>query len=233
MNLKSVNGVSSLKSVMTVSLSLLLSSPLAQADWNFGLEGGTEINDGTENTRLRLRASNDGRPFSQLVYAEWRRDSDANNSYEIGYVPRFWFTDNAYLFGDGRFGVNGNLFIDQSRYLVGGVGYEPIRTATTTVFAEIGAGAQEFDFESGEETSEAIGVARAVALHRPADNVQLSAEIDANRGEDVERADFEVGISLRIPTGSLRYSYRKQWLRVDGGELVEDDAAFFSYGFGF
>ena len=143
------------------------------------------------------------------------------------------FTDNAYLFGDGRFGVNGNLLIDQSRYLVGGVGYEPIRTDTTNVFAEIGAGAQEFDFESGTETSEAIGVARAVALHRPTDNVQLSAEIDANRGEDVERADFEVGISLRIPTGSLRYSYRKQWLRVDGGDLVEDDVAFFSYGFGF
>ena len=113
------------------------------------------------------------------------------------------------------------------------MGYEPIRTDTTNVFAEIGAGAQEFDFESGTETSEAIGVARAVALHRPTDNVQLSAEIDANRGEDVERADFEVGISLRIPTGSLRYSYRKQWLRVDGGDLVEDDVAFFSYGFGF
>ena len=218
---------------MTVSLALLLSSPLARADWNFGLEGGTEINEGTENTRLRLRASNDGRPLSQLVYAEWRRDSDANNSYEIGYKPRFWFTDNAYLFGDGRFGVNGNLLIDQSRYLVGGVGYEPIRTDTTNVFAEIGVGAQEFDFESGTETSEAIGVARAVALHRHTDNVQLSAAIDANRGEDVERADFEVGISLRIPTGSLRYSYRKQWLRVDGGDLVEDDVAFFSYGFGF
>lgn len=233
MNKPSANGVPGWQSAIAAPLALALCAPLAQAEWTGGIEGGTEVSDAGNSTRLRLRATNNVRPFSHYVYAEWLRDNDGNNSYEIGYVPRYWFTETVYAFGDARLGVNKALSIDASRYLVAGVGVEPVRTDTTTIYAEIGAGTQEFEFESGTETSEAIAVARAAAFHLPAENVQLSAEIDASKGEDVEQAEFEAGISLGVPTGSLRYSYRKQWLRIGDGETLEDGKSFFSYSFGF
>jgi len=215
------------------SLFFVLVSGPSQAEWTGGVEGGTEVSDAGSTTRLRFRAINDIRPLSHSVYAEWLRDNDGNNSYEIGYVPRYWFTEVVYAFGDARLGVNKALQIDASRYLVAGVGAEPVRSENTSVYAEIGVGTQEFEFASGTETSESIAVARAAAIHSPVENVQLSAEFDASKGEDVDQAEFETGISLAVPTGSIRYSYRKQWLRIGDGDTIEEGKSFFSYSFGF
>jgi len=94
-------------------------------------------------------------------------------------------------------------------------------------------GTQEIDFISGEENSEAIAVARAAAIHQLFETVQLNVEFDASAGDDVDQAELEAGISLRIPTGSLRYSYRQQWLRFGDADIVRDGSSFFSYSFGF
>jgi len=220
--------------ILIALITVLLALPMPSlAAWTGGIEGGTEISDSGTNTRLRLRATNNIRPVSHYVYAEWIRDDSSNNSYEVGYVPRYWFTDTVYSFADARFGVNRPLDIDASRYLVAGLGIEPVRTNRSSLYAEIGVGTQSFDFGSGLETSESIAVARALAIHRPIDDIQLSFELDASSGEDVVQADAEAGISLRVPTGNLRYSYRQQWLRIGDGETVSDGTSFFSYSFGF
>jgi len=76
----------------------------ALAQWNGGVEGGTVFRDGGTATRLRLKADK------------------SENIYEIGYRPRYWFTNKFYSFGEGSIRVDRPLLIDSQTLIVGGIG---------------------------------------------------------------------------------------------------------------
>jgi len=54
---------------------LLITASTASAEWQGGIEGGTEIRESGAATRLTLTLSNNVRPLSHHISADWIRDA--------------------------------------------------------------------------------------------------------------------------------------------------------------
>ena len=225
------------KPVLAASLFLLLLFliPLSShADWSGGIEGGTVFRDEGQATRFRLKAQNPDRPFSQFVYLDWLRISGGGNAYEIGYRPRYWIGQKLYVFGEGSIRVDSTIDIDNEAVLLGGLGYALVSTQQTQLWVEAGVGSRNTEFEGAiEDTTDTFGVVRAAFSQVLANLLRFEVDLDAIQGETLLETSAEAGISIRIPAGSVKFSYRARRLDPDEGETIDDEDSFVSYSYGF
>ena len=86
------------QTVVFACAALVLSCAAADvsAEWRGSVEGGAQLGSNSSSTRLRLVLRNDQRPLTHYVYAEWLQSGANNDSYAIGYNPRYWF-DKKYV----------------------------------------------------------------------------------------------------------------------------------------
>lgn len=206
----------------------------AQAQWTGGLEGGTVVRDGDSATRLRGHLSLNERPLSHYLYAEWYRSD--NNSYEIGYEPRYWFTDKLYTFGDGRVRLEKALGIDRDTLLIGGLGVQLIATDSQQLWVEAGLGYRMIDFtpQTGlEDADEQVGTVRGGASQVVADLFKLQLDADVFSSPSYTQSQLEAGVSMRLAQGAVKLSHRIRRVDIDGIDAVNDSDTAVSFTVGF
>lgn len=215
----------------------MCASQSAKADWTGGLEGGSVVRDSETATRLRLVLRNDNRPLNQYIYAEWLNGGSDDNSYAIGYNPRYWLDDIFYVFGESSVGVNDQLNIDRDVQVVAGVGGQFLASEEQGFYAQIGVGGRslEFDFDD-DATTQTLALIRAGYYRQFLDMFKF--DIDASgssSSEDVTEANIDTGLSLRVSGGAaVRVGYRSRYLDAggDAGSQTDDDVGIsFTYGF--
>jgi len=206
---------------------------IAAAEWSGDIEGGTVVRDAGNSTRLRLTLANQARPFTQDIYVEWLRDTVGGNSYQTGYVPRYWVTDNLYGFGEARYRIDKPLQIDHELLLLAGIGARYLNTDEHTFFAELGAGTRSTTFESGLDSSEQLGIVRAGFFQEIAKKFRLELNANGVLGETIDEAQAEAGIALRVPGGAVRYTYRTRLIKVGDHPSLTDSDSFVSFTYGF
>ena len=206
---------------------------MAMAQWSGGIEGGQVLRDDGTATRLRLRANNSSRPLSHFIYADWIRADTGGNIFEVGYRPRYWFTNKFYTFGEGSVRVDRPLLIDNQQLILGGVGYRLFSAPGKFLYAEVGLGARTTEFIDGTDSDDSLGVLRAGYLQVLSELFRLEFDLDVIDGESLLQTTAEAGISVRIPGGALKYSYRFRRVDPENGDTVEDDDTFLSFSYGF
>ena len=212
----------------------LLMPMLLQAEWSGGIEGGTVIRDGSTASRLRLHASLNERPLSHYVYADWIRSG--SNSYEIGYRPRYWFSDQWYTFGDASLRIDDQLQIDNEILLVSGLGYELINTAQRQAWLEAGLGFRSTDYtpESGiGESEEGLGLIRGRASQVLSDLLRLELDGNFTASNSYLESQLEIGVSLRLAQGAIKISQRIRRIEFDEFDTINetDTSVGFTVGF--
>ncbi len=207
--------------------------PNAIADWSGGIEGGTVVSgDGENATRLRLKVSNETRPLSHYVYADWLR-SGTDNSFEAGYKPKYWFGEAFYVFGEASARRDKPRLVDRELFGLTGVGIEFLKNESQSLYAELGAGYRTTEFENGIEEDDTTGIARAGFQQILGDLVSLELEANTNVSDKLSRSVAEAGIAVRIPGGALKYSVRSQRNKIGDAEAVTDSDSFISFNYGF
>ena len=186
-------------------------------------------------TRLRLVARNDQRPLSHFVFAEWLRFTNDENSFSVGYNPRYWLNTKTYVFGEAEFGTDDIFGIDREITLVTGLGRQFINSEDQGLFVEVGAGGRSIELEDqGDANTEALGVARAGYFRTIVEVIKLDASVSGIRSsEDISQLTSEVGVALRIGGGSIRVAYRNRFFKADDADSITDDDTFISYGYSF
>ncbi|MGQ7843300.1 DUF481 domain-containing protein [Granulosicoccus sp. 3-233] len=218
---------------LLLALCLTLTSAGA-AQWSGGLEGGTVMRDGESSTRIRARASLDSRPLSHDLHAEWyRRDT---SSIELGYKPRYWLSEKLYTFGEGRLRFEEDLGIDRETQLLGGLGYQLLATREQQLLLEAGAGYRLTSFTEEtllEDAEEGVGVVRAAGSQILSDLIKLDLLADVFSSARYIQSQAELGVSLRVPQGAIRLSYRIRRVDIDELDAVEDSDTAVSFTVGF
>jgi len=150
-------------------------------------------------------------------------------------MPTRWVTTRVtgFVFGEARLRVDKPLAIDNETLLVVGVGNQFIASEDRALWAEIGAGQRNTEFENDTSTNETIALARAGFFQTIADQLRLELDIDAVQGETLAQLTTEAGVAWRIGSGAIKYSYRSRSIKPDGGDTVSDDDAFVSFTYGF
>jgi putative salt-induced outer membrane protein YdiY len=212
---------------------LMLTAIDAQAEWSGGVEGGTVIQDAGNATRLRLKLTNNDRPLSHYIYADWLQSGGGGDSYSVGYNPRYWLSQSLYLLGEARVRVVKPLAIDRESLLILGVGNQFIASGEQSLWAEIGAGQRATRFEDNSDSNETIALARAGYFQIIAEQLRLELDVNALQGEEIGEIDAEAGIAWRLGTGAVKYSYRTRRIKVDGLPAVTDSDSFVSFTYGF
>ena len=217
-----------------LSVSLSLVQP-ANANWTGGIEGGTVVQDAGNATRLRLVARNDEKPLSHYVFAEWLRSANQENSFFVGYNPRYWFNPKYYVFGESEASTDPIFRIDREFTLIAGLGTQIFNSQNQGLFVEVGAGGRSIEFEdAGETNTEALGVARTGYFRTIAETIKLDISVSGTRSsEDITQVTSELGVALRIAGGSVRVAYRNRFFKVDDADSITDDDTYISYGYSF
>lgn len=218
--------------LLIVMAGLVPASPVF-AGWSGGVEGGTVIRDDGSATRLRLKAVNNARPLSHYLYVDWLRTENGDNSYKAGYIPRYWFTDLFYGFADISSRVDKPLGIDREQLYVAGVGVQLLANRYQSLWAQAGVGQRNTQFLNDLETDENLSLVQAGFNQVLADLIRFELDFDLINGEELTESTAEAGLSMRVPGGSVKVSYRTRRLDPDGGETVEDSDTFFSFNYGF
>lgn len=204
------------------------------AEWTGGVEGGSVIRDGDSATRIRIRASLDELPLSHYLYAEWVRSD--TSSYEIGYKPRYWFTNRVYGFGEGRLRIEDALSIDRDTLLLGGIGIQLVTTNTRQVSLETGVGYQFIDYasETGlDEVGEGVGTLRGSASQILSDLFKLELDADIFKSQSLLESRVEAGVLMRLGQGAVKLSHRIRRVNFDGIDAIDDSDTAVAFTLGF
>lgn len=220
---------------ITVGVSSLVTGQQAQAEWSGGIEGGTVVRDAGNATRLRLTLRNNERPLTHYLYLEWLRGGNDNNSYSLGYNPRYWFDKTYYTFAESRLRQDEPLSIDQEIQLIAGLGGQFISDKDQGLYVEAGFGGRSIDFDGTDDASnEALGIVRLGYFRSLADTIKLDLALSGTQSsEEVSEASSELGLSLRIPSGAVRVAYRTRYLKVGDNDSLTDDDTFVSFDYSF
>lgn len=205
------------------------------ADWTGGIEGGQVLQGDEKGSRMRFKLSNSDRPFSQAFYADWIRGESNSNSYEAGYTPRYWFTDQAYAFGEGSMRTSASSQIDRQTRLLAGVGIQLIDTQSQSLFAEAGGGQVSTKYDDTIATTDTSGIAlaRLGAWQTLTEFIKLEVDADYSTAKDLVQTTAEAGISLRVPGGAIKYSHRFRSTTLGDADSIDvtDSSISFNYGF--
>lgn len=223
------------KSIRLALLTCAIVLPSATwAEWTGGVEGGSIIRDGDSATRIRIRASLDELPLSHYLYAEWVRSD--TSSYEIGYKPRYWFTNKVYGFGEGRLRIEDALSIDRDSLLLGGIGIQLVTTSTRQVSLETGVGYQLIDYasETGlDEVGEGVGTLRGSASQILSDLFKLELDADIFKSQSSLESRVEAGVLMRLGQGAVKLSHRIRRVDFDGIAAIDDSDTAVAFTLGF
>ncbi len=207
-----------------------------QADWSGDIEGGTVIQGDGQGSLVRFKMSNSERPLNQQFYADWVRGSGGSNSYKVGYEPQYWLTDQIYAFGDASLRTAKVEDIDQQTNLLAGLGIQLLNTATTSLYAEAGAGQTSTKFRTAGALDQDVDstVARFGASQVLTDFFWLELDGDYSKSDEVKRTTGEAGISFGVSGGgAIKYTYRVRSTDVAGQEAIETTDSFVSFNYGF
>lgn len=210
----------------------------AHAQWTGGIEGGTIFREDGNATRLRVRAENQSRPLSHFVYADWIRPDGGSNAFELGYRPRYWFSPRFYSFAEASIRTDRPILIDRQTLLLGGVGYSAISTPKQALFVEAGIGTRDtelvaIDGVPRQDLDESLTLLRAGYRQVLSDLLKLEVDLDLLDSESLRQTLLETGISVRIPGGAIKFSYRLRRIEPEGEETLTDDDSFISFSYGF
>ena len=225
------NGLCAL--VMTTSLVTMAPVTSSYAAWSGGLEGGTVFRDGGNATRLRLKLQNPVRPWSHYLYVDWIRGGGGGNSYEAGYLPRYWFDNNFYTFGEASVRVDDPLSIDRQRQFVAGLGYQWRPLKNQFISVEAGAAHQRTEFRNAADVDDTLGLLRADFSQVLSNLLRLELDLDYTDGEALRQATAEASIAIRVPSGAIKFSYRTRRISPDNADTIEDSDSFVSFRYGF
>lgn len=224
-----------LQYTVLIIASLAGSQNVALAQWMGGVEGGTVLRDSNTASRLRLTLQNNELPLSHYLYAEWIRFDGVGNDLSIGYNPRYWFDEIYYAFGESGLRTVNSLAIDRDLTVLTGVGGQFFNENDHTLFAEVGVGGRSIEFDDSEDAlTETLGVARAGYSRVVAESFKLDLSLSASSSsEDVIESSGEVGLSVRVPNGSIRVAYRNRYFKSGDAEAISDGDTLLSFGLGF
>lgn len=235
--MKTPSMVQSFQSLLLTTLfatSIAFSSS-ATAEWTGDIEGGTVVHGDDKGTRLRFKASNSSRPFSQTVYADWLRDDNKNSTYEAGYQPKFWFSEQAYAFGEGSYATTSDEETDSIIKLFGGVGLQLLSNASQSLYVEAGAGqtSVKSGLDDGETITDDSAIARLGAVQTLSDLLKFELDGEYTTTDELVQTSAEAGIALRITGGAIKYTYRirSNKLGDEKSENITDSYVSFQYGF--
>lgn len=229
------------KNNATAALTLaLITLPIsANAEWTGVVEGGKILDGDSQDTRIELILSNNQRPFSQQITAEWIQANRGSDNFEIAYLPRYWFSDVAYVFGEGSLRTLDSLSLDNyQRALEAGLGIQLVNSATQTLQAEISAIHVTSIMEATpitDELDESV-VFTGVELRGSqliSDVLKLELDTDYVTSDNLDTGTAEAGILYRINTGAIKYSYRYQITTIGDADAVSNtnSAVSFLYSF--
>ena len=206
-----------------------------RADWSGDIEGGTVIQGEGNGSLIRFKMSNSERPLSQQIYADWIRGNSGNNSCKVGYLPRYWFSEQIYAFGDASLRTAKFEDIDQQSNLFAGLGIQLLNTATTTLYAEAGAGQTSTKFRTAgvldQDTDSTV--ARVGASQVLTDFFKLELDGDYSTSDLLDKTTAEAGISFRVPGGAIKYTYRVFNTKRPDQPAVDTTDSFVSFSYSF
>lgn len=217
-----------------VVMSTLLMPLVLEAEWTGGIEGGTVIRDGSTASRVRLHASLNERPLSHFVYADWIRSG--SSSYQFGYKPRYWITEQWYTFGDASLRIDDQLLIDDEVLVVGGLGLELINTAQRQAWFEAGLGYRTTSYTSSsgiEDAEEGLGLIRGRASQVLSELFRLELDGDLTASDSYLESQLELGVSMRVAQGAIKVSHRIRRIEFDEFDSINesDTSVGFTVGF--
>jgi putative salt-induced outer membrane protein YdiY len=220
------------------SLAIILSSVLlplpALAEWTGGVEGSTVLQGEDNATKIRFKAANNTRPFSQHVYADWIRGENNSNAYEVGYQPKYWLGDKLYVFGDVSMLQAKSQQIDRKLAAQGGAGFQLLQTDLTQLSLEAGLTRTVTEFSDMDEKLETdIGSVSANLTHLLAEYLKLDLTADYNTGDDVVQTKLEAELSLNVIGGAIKYSYQIENIDEDDADSIERKSSSVSYSYSF
>ncbi len=221
--------------VLALLLSLtaaLLAPSSAVADWDGGIQGGAVIRNGVQSNRLRLSLTNDVRPLSHYLYADWIINS-GDDSYEAGYRPRYWFTDVFYSFGELTFRTDKAIGVDRETTESLGLGYQLLNTQTQSAFVEVAAGARQLTFSDTnlEDLSQPFGRARASYAQRLGEILRLGLDASTTVSDEITESNAEIGLTLNLNTFAVTLGYRVIQQRINGQPAISDDTTTLSFNY--
>ncbi|MBX2881396.1 MAG: DUF481 domain-containing protein [Granulosicoccus sp.] len=216
-----------------IGLVLILSLVITAADaaWDGGIEGGAVVRDDGNATKLSLKLFNDARPLNHSIYADWYRTENGENSYEVGYLPRYWFDSALYAFGEIRVRVDKPLAIDQETQAALGAGNRFISTDTRLLWAELGVGQRNTEFSNQLSSDETFALLRGGYRQTLTDFFRIETDLDFIRSDRATESIAEAGIVLNTGTGAVKFSYRTRRLSRDGQTTITDSESFVSFNY--
>ncbi len=208
----------------------------ASAEWGGNIEGGSVFGGDTRGTRVGVSVFNRARPLTHEIELEWVGSSSGTSTYEASYIPRYWFSPKAYVFGEANIRTfEGLSFDDHRRAFGGGVGIRLIETDTQSLDVEAGLTHVTFrDVDAGElEDADIFGGVNVNGSQVVFDLVKLNFQTSFLASEDVNEYGAEIGIAVRVAQGSIRYRYRYVGIDVEGLDLLSTNTSAISFDYGF
>jgi len=193
------------KAAFGANIMALVALPFtAYAEWSGGIEGGSILQGDVKGSNIELNLTNNERPFSQEINAEWLRADEGDDVYSAEYLPRYWLTDATYVFGVAGLTTFGSPNLDDYRRDLGaGIGIELINTETQNLFAEIG-GVQQTSIREAtpllQEVDESV-VSSGVTVggyQIIAEVLKIQADTSYFTSDKQNAAEAEIGISYRV-----------------------------------
>ena len=200
---------------------------------------------------MRLTLENDERPLTHRAFADWVRRADDEDSWRLGYVPRYWFAPRAYGFAEAGLRGERAIGIDLETRALVGVGTRVALAPEASAYAEIGAGAARTDFDDPcegvdpvaggacagaadlEDEVSGLAVLRGGAAATLAELVRLSVDADLERRGDATELRAETAAALRLAGGTASVTLRTRRLSRDGADARSVTDTLIGYSFGF
>lgn len=219
--------------VLTLIVTFLAPS-VAVAEWSAGVQGGAVIRNGDRSNRLRFTASNPAGPLTHLIYADWIIN-DGDDSFELGYRPRYFFTDKFYGLVELSARTDDPIGIERETTETLGVGYQFIRNQGQQAFLEFSAGARQIEFTESiiEDQNEPFGRIRASYSQVLGDVSRFNLDLSGRVSDIAVESSAEVSITLNLATFAVSLGYRIISQNIDGQDSITDDTTTVSFGYRF
>jgi len=139
------------------------------------------------------------------------------------------------VFGESRLRTDEPLGIDRDAKLLAGIGGQYLHSAEQSLSLELGVGARSIEFDASDDAfTDTLGIARMTYFRTLFDAVRLDVQASVSESsEDISERNSEIGLSLRIPSGTVRVAYRDRYLKVGDADAISDGDTFVSLGVGF
>ncbi len=218
--------------LVVVGILACIAPSQALAEWDGGISGGAVIRDGVQSNRLRLSLTNQTRPLSHNIYADYIFGA-GQDAYEIGYRPRYHFNERVYAFGELNFRVDQQVGIDRETGETLGIGYQLLQSDNQSAFVELSGGARQITFTNTalEDLSQPFGRARLGYTQLLSDLARFQFSASSTLSDAFTESVAEVGITVNLATFALTVGYRVIDQRAEGQDAISDDTVTFSFNY--